>query len=331
MIIFLIIINLLIFIFIKRINRILNIYDSPDKKRKIHKIRIAKTGGIIIFINLILFYVLNLQNYFFFNLLENSNVHLILFGGICFFILGLIDDIRDLNPNLKLFLTTVIILIVLLNEKSLIIESLRFSFLSDEISLRNFQIPFTVLCILLFINAINMYDGINLQTLLYTSILITSNLIISDNLNFIIYLLPILFSLIILNFKNIIFLGDSGTLLIGFILSSFFILNYNDLYIKYSDTIFIFMMLPGLELLRLAFSRILKKRNPFSADRTHIHHLFLKRHDYYSVVIFNFILVMTPVLLVFFTNLPNLTIISLFIMIYAIIIFKYQNIDFKKK
>ncbi len=331
MIVLFIIINLLILINIKRINSFFNIYDSPDKKRKIHKFKVAKTGGILIFINLILFYILSLYDNSFFGLSENINIHLILFGGTCFFFLGLIDDIKDLNPNLKLFLSSIIILIILLNEKTLIIESLRVSFLITEISLSSFQIPFTVLCMLLFINAINMYDGINLQTLLYASILTISNLILSDNLNFIIYLLPILLSLIILNFKNIIFLGDSGTLLIGFILSSFFIFNYNDLSFQYSDTIFIYMMLPGLELLRLAFSRILKKRNPFSADRNHIHHLLLKKHNYYYVVFFNFILMVTPVLLDFFTNIPKIIIISLFILIYAIIVFSYQSIDFKKK
>jgi UDP-N-acetylmuramyl pentapeptide phosphotransferase/UDP-N-acetylglucosamine-1-phosphate transferase len=122
-----------------------------------------------------------------------------------------------------------------------------------------------------------MFDGINLQTILYSTLLLVANLILMGDIIFVFYLLPIIICVAALNYKNKLFLGDNGTLLIGFILSCFFILNYNNLAIFYADSIFIFMMLPGLEVLRLAVSRILKKRNPFSADRMHIHHLLLKR------------------------------------------------------
>ena len=58
------------------------------------------------------------------------------------------------------------------------------------------------------------------------------------------------------------FLGDSGTMLLSFILSYFFIKSANVSGILYSDEIFLIMMIPGFELLRLAITRILKKKTP---------------------------------------------------------------------
>ena len=127
---------------------------------------------------------------------------------------------------------------------------------------------------------------------------------------------PSIIILIVLNYQNKLFLGDNGSLLIGFLISCFFIFNYNNDKIENSDTIFIFMMLPGLELLRLAITRILKKRNPFSADDTHIHHLLLKKFKYNSVIMINFMSILIPIFLIFFTTLSNLFIILMYLIVY---------------
>jgi len=67
-------------------------------------------------------------------------------------------------------------------------------------------------------------------------------------------------------------MGDSGTLPISFLLSIIFINSYNQNLILFADEIYILMAIPGLELIRLFIIRAYKKRNPFSADRNHIHH-----------------------------------------------------------
>ena len=133
--------------------------------------------------------------------------------------------------------------------------------MEDIINLGKFSIYFTAFCILLFINAINMFDGINLQVILYSSLLFIANCYFFGNLYLLLLFIPLIIVLIFLNYKNKLFLGDNGTMLLGFLISCFFIINYNNFNIKFADTIFIFMMLPGLELLRLAISRIMKKRN----------------------------------------------------------------------
>ena len=95
------------------------------------------------------------------------------------------------------------------------------------------------------------------------------------------HFLGILFSiltiivLIYLNSKNRIFMGDSGTLFLGSIISLIIILNYTKFNLLKVDEIFILMLLPGIDMLRLFIQRIYNRKNPFLGDREHLHHYFL--------------------------------------------------------
>ena len=78
--------------------------------------------------------------------------------------LGLLDDKINLNANIKFFLFTLALLIIFICDKNLTINRINFSFTNKTFFLDNFSLAWTILCFLLFINAINMFDGINLQT-----------------------------------------------------------------------------------------------------------------------------------------------------------------------
>ena len=93
----------------------------------------------------------------------------------------------------------------------------------------------------------------------------------------------LIFSLLIFlyfNFKGKMFLGDNGTLLLSFIISYFFIKSSNLKEIFYADEIFLIMMIPGFELLRLAISRIINNKHPFLPDNNHIHHILIDKVGY---------------------------------------------------
>lgn len=310
--IIIIIINFIIYLKIDKIIKTLNIYDFPDKERKIHSKKTSKFGGTLILINILLVYFLYYRGGF--NSIQNS---LFIFSSsIAIFLLGLVDDIKDLKPNLKLILCIVFVLIFLFNENSFIIKELKFSFIEKQFNLGLLSIFFTTFCFVVFINALNMFDGINLQVVLYSSFLFITNCFISQNYFSIILFLPLIIVLLILNFKNKLFLGDSGSLLLGFLISCVFIFNYNNNLIIYADTIFIFMMLPGIELIRLTISRLLKNKNPFSADKTHIHHLLLRKYNYNSVILINFLLVILPISAHLLFSINSLFIISISIFLY---------------
>ena len=67
-----------------------------------------------------------------------------------------------------------------------------------------------------------------------------------------------------LNFKNMLFLGDSGIYLLGVILSISLIYEHNmKASIVYADEIFFLLLLPGLDLVRLTLTRVLNSKNPF--------------------------------------------------------------------
>jgi UDP-GlcNAc:undecaprenyl-phosphate GlcNAc-1-phosphate transferase len=80
-----------------------------------------------------------------------------------------------------------------------------------------------------------------------------------------------------LNFKKKVFLGDSGANLLSGLIAILFIKNFNINYLFKSDEILMIMLLPGLEIIRLFYLRILNKKNPFKADRNHLHYLILDK------------------------------------------------------
>ena len=87
-----ILINLLILIFHNYLAKFYNLHDVPDDIRKKHSFSVPLTGGIIIFLNIIIL-----------NLIQNDLNILYLFF-IIVFIIGFLDDKFDLNPNKKLIL-----------------------------------------------------------------------------------------------------------------------------------------------------------------------------------------------------------------------------------
>ena len=79
------------------------------------------------------------------------------------------------------------------------------------------------------------------------------------------------------------------------------------------------MLLPGVDLIRLFFKRILLKRSPLSSDRFHLHHLLLKKYSYEKTIIVLIALIVFPIVMNYF-GLSKLLIILFFILIYFILV-----------
>lgn len=320
-----IILNAIVYFKIDYISKKINIFDSPDKQRKLHKGQVANIGGIIIFLNVLytsLFYFIGLPFIIDIGYFQN-NFHFISFF-ICLvplFLIGVIDDKIHLSANTKLFLIFIVLVLALYIDKDLRIISLRFSFLNNEIPLNNFSVIFTIFSIFIFINALNMTDGINLLTGIYVLIVFII-LAIYSKFDFLILLLVIgLLNYLILNYKNKVFLGDSGTIILSYIISYIFIKSYNyEANFFYADQIFLIMMIPGLDLLRVAISRTLTGNNPFSADRGHLHHLFSRAYNNFYALLGILSLVSIPILLDIITG-YTIQIIIVTLVIYLIIVF----------
>jgi UDP-GlcNAc:undecaprenyl-phosphate GlcNAc-1-phosphate transferase len=179
-------------------------------------------GGLIIYVNFFLLFIIGLfdgtviSNFLFTNTLEYCFFFLI---GSSFFLLGAIDDKYRINANLKLILMGLLVFVAIFFDNKLIIQELRFSFYSESLSLKKFSLFFSIICFLLFINSLNMLDGINGQVGTYSIVLFVILLLnLKFTLLIFVFILSITFFLY-LNFKKKSFLGDSGTLFLGYIRS----------------------------------------------------------------------------------------------------------------
>ena len=137
------------------------------------------------------------------------------------------------------------------------------------------------------------------------------------------YIISIILILFIffLNISNKIFLGDGGIYLLSIILSSSLIYEHNiQKNIIFADEIFFLLLLPGFDLLRLTFKRLLSLKNPFLGDRDHIHHLLINK---YSLKVSNSILFLTsitPIILFSVFNLNFFLVFFIFLSIYVFLI-----------
>lgn len=256
-------INFFLFLNNKKIASILNLYDKPDDYRKIHKLNVPLTGGIIIIVNVVIISIFLL---FYPDYLSNLNVFFskqdflfFLISTILVFLIGFYDDKFKISATKKFSIMILLFLFIIIFSDNLLIKEIKFSFIQNSYLLNNFiSIIWTLLCFLLFVNALNMFDGINYQVTIY-SILICIFFILNNYyfIFFIILKMSLLFFLI-LNHNNKAFLGDSGSYLLAFIFSYFFIKFYNQTNLINTDQIVLFMIIPGLDLMRLFVYRIYK-------------------------------------------------------------------------
>lgn len=326
--IILLILNIFLFIFYQNISTFYNLFDKPDQKRKIHKISTPLLGGLFIFLNLILYcgYVAISKKFIFYNyFFSNKTLFIFIFLSIIFFIIGYLDDRFNLSANKKLIILLSLIYFSVLFDKNILLNELIFTFTNKAIYLENFSSLFTVLCIALFINAFNMFDGINSQAGLYAIFLFFVLWFVGVDQNLIFTFLIPLIIFIIFNYKGKMFLGNSGSLLLSIILSLILILSFKEQKL-YADEIVLLLIFPGLDMLRLFLNRLINHKNPFDADTNHLHHLIIERYNL-PITLFLTTIVQG---LVFFTYLINqLSIIYFFIFL----VFYYLSLYliFKKK
>jgi UDP-GlcNAc:undecaprenyl-phosphate/decaprenyl-phosphate GlcNAc-1-phosphate transferase len=272
--------TLCFFLFFNKLSSVLNVYDVPNE-RKLHEKQTSLAGGVYLFV-CIYFYLIfalifkqnNIDIFFSINT-EYFNFFII---ALIFFLVGFVDDKKNISSNFKIIIFFVLILSAVSIDPKLNVKILHFSFTEKKLLLQNFSIIFTIFCVFLFINALNMYDGSNGQLGIYVIVCI-SYLSYKTNSYFIFSIVFPLILFIYLNLKNITFSGNSGSYFLGFFLSYIVlkIYNFEKIYLIKSDEIVLMMFYPVIDLIRLFFSRVYNNKNPFSADRNHIHHIFYEK------------------------------------------------------
>lgn len=257
-----------------------SLYDEIGG-RKIHSGQIPRLGGIG-FILAFTFscIILNLR---FPGVLIVSDKFLLIIATIIVFLMGLIDDLKNLQAIYKLIVQLTVATIV-------VFAGYRFTKISFApiglfLSFGIFSYPITILWIAGIINAVNLMDGIDGQVgCLSISLLISYSVLFYYNdsvSNFqLIYLCIILiFSIIGFLFFNLsypqakIFMGDSGSQFLGFILSLLPLIPKTDGYETATIPFAIlFLMLPIFDMIAAIIRRIRDKKRIREGDKLHMHH-----------------------------------------------------------
>lgn len=193
------------------------------------------------------------------------------------FIVGIIDDIYDVQPKTKFI--TIFMATTLLWWYGISIGTLG-SYVGMEFNLGWFSLPFSVIALAGFTNALNLIDGMDGLAGSISIIILWFFAYIGylhgDTLMTILSVFTIasLLGFLVLNwYPAKIFMGDSGSLALGFIISVLAVLS-----LKHIHPVIILYLtaIPSLDTLVVMLRRIRKGKSPFSPDLTHMHHLLLK-------------------------------------------------------
>jgi UDP-N-acetylmuramyl pentapeptide phosphotransferase/UDP-N-acetylglucosamine-1-phosphate transferase len=281
-----------------------HLMDEPDG-RSLHSNTTPTLGGIGIFFSLIV--VMTLVGAFL-----NTKVLLLVMGGLTIlFFLGLKDDLTILSAGKKfggqLFASG---LLIIFTDTRIIGFS---TILDIDILPYWISILFTMFVYILIINAYNLIDGVDGlagSIALCASGIFVYLFVSAKDLSLAtiaIALCGALLAFLRLNFskKNKIFMGDTGSMIVGFLLA-FFTISFINMaqsdvgsnYYRSSPALaFALLFYPLIDTLRIFFIRIvIHKRSPFKADKNHIHHRFINNgfghlNTTIIITVINFIIV----------------------------------------
>ncbi len=313
------------------IGKKLGLIDQPDSFRKKHLKPTPVVGGLFFFLFIFSYLLLDFTNIY--------NLHLniffkqtiqktfFLFSFFLIFVIGILDDRIDLKPLTKIIFYTLISYLLFLIIPEIAIKTIRISFYKN-IDLYEFSIFFSIAAFILFINLINMFDGINLQS---SSLFLVVWIYIGLNFGFNeIIINTIIFLLIFsyFNFKQKVFLGDCGVYLLSFLSFMYLskIYNFPNEFIYFDEIISLFL-LPLTDILRVIFVRVKNGKSPFNADNIHFHHIMKKKINYSLTIILIILGYLFPIILFKIFKINFIIILLFFLICY----FFFVNFDHKKK
>ena len=257
--------------------------DLPDRSRKFHARPTPLVGGLGIFVGLLLSGKLYID-------LNNLNGYMpdftyqLIISSIPLLFIFIVDDVKGIRPSIRLVFQ-IFLSIYMIFSTDIYLKSLGDLFGFGNLDLGIFSIPVTVFCVVGIMNAFNMIDGINglcagcamlallfigfYSGFIYDSMLV---LIIGSMIGFLI------FNLRIFGKKRGVFLGDSGSNLIGFWVAWIAIYcSQNQTYNVEPITMIWFVAIPLLDCIGLIFTRVKQNISISSPGRDHIHHKLMKR------------------------------------------------------
>jgi UDP-N-acetylmuramyl pentapeptide phosphotransferase/UDP-N-acetylglucosamine-1-phosphate transferase len=257
------------------------LFDEPDE-RKVHKTVIPTLGGLGIFAGFIIATLMGVPAG------ESAELQYIAAAAIVIFFLGIKDDIMILSASKK-FVGQLIAAGILIKFGGIQITNMH-GFMGIHVLPHIASIVFTVFTIIVITNSFNLIDGVDglAGSLgLLTSLVFGAYFALNGDTVYAAISLSLAGSIVgflIYNFSPAkIFMGDTGSLLLGLI-NSVMVIKFINIAesptanIKFAAAPalgFAILMIPLFDTLRVFTIRIMDRRSPFSPDRNHVHHFLL--------------------------------------------------------
>ena len=299
------------------------------------KSTVPLTGGVFIFLGYL-------------NFLDDKIFSFILFTFIIL-TLGIFSDLKLIKSARNKFLIQILLILFYIIFNDVQINDTRVIFLDNILQNDYINYSFVTFCILIIINGSNFIDGMNTICIGYYLLisLIISYLQLDEIITIkdisIFYIFTLLLIVFLLNLVNQLYLGDSGSYLLGFSFSIFLISIYN--WNQHISPFFIVLLLwyPSYENLFSIIRKNVLKRSPMYPDAKHIHQLIFsyikKKYDldiflaniltgqiinFYNLIVFS-------VSLNFITNSKiQILLILLSIIVYWTIYYKFLKSKYQK-
>ena len=258
--------------------------DTPDA-RSSHQNTVPTFGGIAFYISLILTLFMLQKEY------DNAIIITLLVSISILFFTGFKDDLRNSSPKAKLFGQLLAVSLLMLHSE-FYISSLHGLFGIYEMP-PIIGVPFSVFLFISIINAYNLIDGIDGLASMVGIVAAFSFGVLFYHLDLYFYtgicvaIISMLFAFLRFNFstKKKIFMGDTGSLTIGFVLG---ILGMRLMTLDFETVSLIgiprsgilllvltILIVPTFDVSRVIFIRLIKKMSISSPDRNHIHHILI--------------------------------------------------------
>lgn len=263
--------------FLRKLAKKIDLVDKPNA-RKLHNGSIPLVGGISICFSLLYFLFNNP------NLMPNTALYTICIVVLVF--TGALDDKFDLSFKIR-FLVQSVLSIAMMKIGNIELHTIGNVFGTGEITLGWFGYIVTLLAVVGAINAFNMVDGIDglLGSLSIVTFGSLGILLVHDGQFNIAYLclviivitIPyILLNLGILGRKHKVFMGDAGSMLIGFTVIWLLLLssqNGKEPPLRPVTSLWL-IAIPLMDMVAIMFRRMKRGQSPFTPDRDHLHHIF---------------------------------------------------------
>lgn len=260
--------------FVKKIAIHIGAMDIPDE-RKVHKKIMPRLGGLGIYAGFLLGYMIFGEH--------TDMMNSILIGSFILLITGIIDDIKPIKAKYKLIGQLIAALIVviyggiLLNHISIFGYEMNFTWMSY---------PITILFILGCINCLNLIDGLDglaggISSIFFLTIGIIGYFQGRTGLTIVItfIMLGSTLGFLVHNFNPAkIFMGDSGSMFLGFIISVITLLGFKSIITSSIIVPLCILIVPILDTTCAIIRRKLKGESIGKPDKSHFHHQLLRRN-----------------------------------------------------